>query len=501
MAKFINKWKLLLWSLAISIVVLGICSKSSPLYPMNDWVDVHCFFTMGKGMLNGQVLYRDLYEQKGPVLYFLFALVSLISDTSFIGVFLLEVATYTLFLYYGGKIMQLYCGERFVTYIAVAVLGIVPAVSPAFAHGGSVEQLCMGFMAYGLYSVLLCFQEKKPLSFGCGIANGVFAGMVFWIKFTMAGFHAGLCVSVALGYLLYVKDWRKLLQLIGGFLLGFFAVTAVVFLYFICTGAVKDLFTAYFYNNLFLYPSESELSKLQQIQDCLKWGLFYNGGIAALVYLGFSFLVLMIWKRPMDLICSLLCFAGLVSLTYWGGKGIMQGYVYYDYVLTLFTIFGLSGCCWAISQISWPWPLPDWKPYAAAPVLAAILILSGSLCFQNGRNVYLMNYEKEELPQYQFAQIINQKENPTLLNYGFLDGGFYYAADVLPNSRFFCTFNVAAPDMWESQWEMLREGQFDFVVTRSYTLPASYRKYELVDTADMIFEGIDFTYYLYRLKD
>ena len=61
--------------------MLGVCSKSSPLYPMNDWVDVNCFFTVGRGITHGMVPYLDLYEQKGPLIYFLYALAALISES------------------------------------------------------------------------------------------------------------------------------------------------------------------------------------------------------------------------------------------------------------------------------------------------------------------------------------------------------------------------------------------------------------------------------------
>ena len=39
-------WRFLL-PCVVSVLMLSICTKSSPLYPMNDWVDVHCFFTVG----------------------------------------------------------------------------------------------------------------------------------------------------------------------------------------------------------------------------------------------------------------------------------------------------------------------------------------------------------------------------------------------------------------------------------------------------------------------
>ena len=46
---------LLGWSLLCACGMLLICSKSSPLYPMNDWVDVQCFFTVGRGILQGKM--------------------------------------------------------------------------------------------------------------------------------------------------------------------------------------------------------------------------------------------------------------------------------------------------------------------------------------------------------------------------------------------------------------------------------------------------------------
>ena len=83
-----------------AVVAITICSKASPLYPFNDWVDSNCFLTVGKAMLHGQVPYRDLFEQKGPLLYMLHALAALISDTSFLGVYFVEIAACAAFLFF-----------------------------------------------------------------------------------------------------------------------------------------------------------------------------------------------------------------------------------------------------------------------------------------------------------------------------------------------------------------------------------------------------------------
>ncbi len=500
MLNFLKKHSLLLFCLLTSIFVLGICSKSSPLYPMNDWVDVHCFFTMGRSVLDGKILYQELYEQKGPLLYFIYALVSLISSTSFWGVFLLEVASFTTFLYFSAKTVMLYNKSILFACLSVSVIAVTVGTCPALAHGGSVEQMCLGLMSYGIYSLFSAFQDKRCLTRAEVLVNGIFAGMILWIKFTMLGFYVGLCLTVLVYYCIYIRNFKKLLSAVGIFLGGVGMITAIVMVYFLFTGAIDALFTAYFYNNLFLYPSEADVSQLQQIRDCLKWALYFNESFTWALYLGGIWLLVLCWKQPMQLLCGVSCFAGLVALTYWGGKGIMQGYGYYDLVLAVFLVFGLCAIGWALSLIPKLPELP-WLKLLLPSALALLLVISADFSLKYGRNTYLMAYDKEDMPQYKFAQIINTVDSPTLLNYGFLDGGFYYAAEVVPNCRFFCNFNIAAPDMWETQWEMLWAGEFDFVVTRAYTLPGTFTKYELVSTADMMFENIDFTYYLYRLKD
>ena len=60
-----NKFSIviLLFLLFLAFIFITICSKSSPLYPFNDWVDANCFFTVGKSIVNGKTLYLDIFEK------------------------------------------------------------------------------------------------------------------------------------------------------------------------------------------------------------------------------------------------------------------------------------------------------------------------------------------------------------------------------------------------------------------------------------------------------
>ena len=84
---------------ALAALMLLFASQCSPLYPINLWDDANCLLTVGRVMRRGGVLYRDIYEQKGPLLYLIHALAACISDTSFWGVYALEIPALTAALY------------------------------------------------------------------------------------------------------------------------------------------------------------------------------------------------------------------------------------------------------------------------------------------------------------------------------------------------------------------------------------------------------------------
>lgn len=498
MIRFLKKRGFLLFCFLAAAGYLLICSKSSPLYPMNDWVDVNCFYTMGKSMLEGLVPYRDLYEQKGPVLYFIYALVALFSPGSYFGVYSLEVLTFGLFLYYSGKTARLYLGDSPMVWFLCAILGGLITSSRAFAHGASVEEMGLFMSAYGLYVTLKAIKERRTLTFREALVCGLWCGILLWVKYTMLGLYLGIAVFILLWYLFWEKDGKALLRTIGAFFAGVGAVTLAVLVYFLAVGALGDLFTVYFYNNIFLYPQAAETSRLAVILGCVAGTLKANRGYTLLFIPGLLWAGANLRRDARPLLLLVLSFLGLALGTYWGGWNIS----YYGLVFAVFAVFGLTAVFRLLQWLGLGRLLaPAGRLVAEIWAVSAVLLMM-ILCLNTSGNTYLLNRSKEEMPQYRFAEIIRQTEDATLLNFGYLDGGFYYAADVTPSCRFFCILNVNAPDMWATQYAQVREGLVDYVVTRDHPLE-SYRVdaslYECVDQAQLYFEGRMRTYYLYRL--
>ncbi|MBP5253924.1 MAG: hypothetical protein J6Z23_00840 [Lachnospiraceae bacterium] len=485
-----------LFALVFGTSFLLILSKSSPLYPLNDWVDVNCFFTMGRSMLHGKVLYRDLYEQKGPVLYFLFALSALISENSYIGVFLVEVLCFSLFVFISGRITSLYTENLFLQTLVMLFTAALVPLSRSFSHGNSVEELNLPLLLFSLWQVLKMLKTGKPVSPWGTAGIGAACAVAFWSKYTVCGFYAGLLLAVPVLYLMKRIRISAFFLSVLEFLAGFLAVSLGVWIYFVANGAVMDLYKVYFYNNITLYPQESE-DLLGTVRAGVTGMLGVNlahlaWGIAAAFVWGFLY----IRRQPGTLLLLVCSFAGLALTTYMGGRL----YSYYGLIFACYVPVGLAGIADLMGRFlkEETFALPV---LSGSAVVVAVFVSLAAYSYQNGSNVYLMHVAKEDTPQYSFAEVIRETENPTLLNYGFLDGGFYYAAGIIPECRYFCTLNIVGTDMWDVQRAYINEGLADYVVTRYYELKAytaDSRRYDLVKTATLYFEGRDYTYYLYK---
>ena len=471
----------------ISVCVLLVCSKNSPLYPMNDWVDVNCFFTVGRGMRHGLTPYLDLYDQKGPLLYAAYALAACISETSFLGVFMVEAACFAAFLFFSGRTAEVLSDTPAAFGPAAAGLGIGIPLSPAFSHGGSAEELFLPVFALSLYLVLKAMHERRPLTSLQAALLGACAAAAFWTKYTFCGLYAGLAAAVLLWEFADHRG-RNLLRMISRALPGAGLLTAAVLIRYAAAGALPVLWQAYFVDNLTSYSENIRgghyAMPLPNLLNNLSWSVPAG--------LGLVWLLLSAKHRWRE---AAACASGAVLLfvfTYASGRR----YPYYALVLAA---FGAPGFAALFALL--PGKLRQKRLFrrAAASLTAGIVLLSPLAAYSWSGNVYLLGKDRDEMPQYRFAETIRQSEDASLLNYGFLDGGFYFASESLPRTRFFCTLNNDLEEMRQELRSAVSEGKTEFIVTRGQKLKNA-GSYLLAGEAETVFEGRIWTYYLYQRK-
>lgn len=148
-----------------------------------------------------------------------------------------------------------------------------------------------------------------------------------------------------------------------------------------------------------------------------------------------------------------------------------------------------------------------------AVVCAAVaLLISLPLSARFNHNTYMLGMDKRELMQYQFAELINQTEGATLLNYGDLDYGVFTTANIVPNIRFFEGQNIEYerfPLVRDEQNRYIREKEVDYVVLEipaektadELSVPYLYENYDLIATSSQIYEELKLTYLLFQRNE
>ena len=167
-----------LLALLCATLALLIATSSSPLYAANFWTDTNIYFTIGRGMTRGLMPYRDLFDHKGPLLFILYALGAAISDTSFIGVFILETLSLAAAVYAGWRTVSLF-GEGRLTLLSMPILAAVVCCCTAFTQGGSAEEFALPALAAGVYLALALMVRpgegdgRRALGFGAAAGSNI----------------------------------------------------------------------------------------------------------------------------------------------------------------------------------------------------------------------------------------------------------------------------------------------------------------------------------------
>ena len=503
----LNPLFILGFCLLVSFSLLLISTKSSPLYPLNDWGDANAYFTMGKGMMNGKVLYRDLFEQKGPLLYFIHGLSYLISSRSFLGVFIFETFSFSFFLFFSYKLISLFFEPKY-ALIWLPIIAVVILNLKSFTHGDSAEEFCLPFLAFSLYSLFDYFKNvyPRPISDKWVFWNGVVAGCVLWIKFSLLGFWFGWIVSICICLLVNKQTFLAIKKSLL-FLSGMAAATLPWLGYFGISHAIPEWINTYLLVNVTDYPNNlSVLPLFHFILSVILFQVKENPIFNVCLGLGIIFFMLSnkIIKSLLHRILLLFCFLSLFLGIYAGGRG----FIYYYLILAPFLLLGILVLQDAINT-----EFKKGIPAKTAEIIALVIfILTLPLNTWLNQNSYMLSWKKQEMVQYKFASIIDRSKNPTLLNYGSLDIGLYTTTGIIPNTRFFEGQNIDPsrfPMVVEAQNQYIKNKAIEYIVImlppsetlESQQIPFLLDNYKLLDSERQNFENTDFSYFLLKRID
>ena len=483
-----ESFRMRLW-LAITCIfssfgLLLVCSRNSFLYLMNDWGDPATLFTVGRSMIHGKVLYRDIYEHKGFYYCAMHALAAAINEKSYIAIFVMEVIAFAVFLYFVYKTWRLFLDEKCI--MALPIFGALVISSLSFCQGDSVEEFCMPILMYSIYELFKFLRVKEDKSvkgnIRLWIIQGVLTGIIFWMKYALCAFYIGWCIFIAI-YFFKKKDVKSVIEIALLWLIGMIVASIPVIIYFVSNNALSDLWHVYGYNLIFAYKPNAKGN--MNILLFVFLSLFIN-----ILFIIAGVITAMTDKLDTkEKLAIRLMFLGNVIYTLffaWKEKYVLLCF------MPIFAVWFI-GLMYLIINI---FP-EDFKfKKLLIPIMLVSVVVSGIVCINTDK----IGDKKEDYVQYEFAEIINKEKNPSLLVYRGQECGFYFATGLLPTTKYITFYNIHLPEIDDEMDRYIKDKEVEFVITIEKEPENVKRNYELVATKDYKFLSETQKYYLWKAK-
>lgn len=226
-------WLLLLPVSALFLLLFSI--STSPLFAFEGG-DSAIFQEIGLATTRGKVLYRDIFDNKGPLLYWINGLGMLMGGTS--GILTLQIVFQTAALHYLFKIAKLFADG--LKAAAVLILSLF-CYTVFILEGNQCEEWMLPFISMAIYVCLKFFATKQQLPARDALLLGLCFGACFFIRPNDA---AGMVGAPAFGlflYFLYKHRGKDAWRFAACAATGAAVITVPILTYFAANHALKDL--------------------------------------------------------------------------------------------------------------------------------------------------------------------------------------------------------------------------------------------------------------------
>jgi Dolichyl-phosphate-mannose-protein mannosyltransferase len=253
--------------------------------------DSGVFLYVGWRFLNNDIPYRDVWDHKPPLIYFVDALGIALTPNSLWGIWVLQFIFIFFTLFFIYKILD----REFGLYPALAgSVTLTSGLLTILEKGNVTEEYALIFQALGLWLFLSAWRRDFPLRSSFWI--GVLGGLAFNFKQTTIG----LWVTYGLFLLTIRLSQRKLplkdfFSLLGGWL----SPSLVLILYLASQGALVDFWEqAFLYNIVYIGKHEG----IRRLIPVFIKGFAYlqNGWVLYLALLGWLAGFTYVWRKRKD---------------------------------------------------------------------------------------------------------------------------------------------------------------------------------------------------------
>ena len=210
----------------------------------------------GKRILEGNIPYRDTWEHKGPLIFYINALGLFLGGGSSWGVWTIQF----LFILASALIGFFLIKKVFGNFAAIFATILWISSLVFVLEGGNLMESYNLFFQFAIFYLFFESERKGKYEIR-GFLIGILGGASFFLRQNLIGVFLSVIIFLILKRA-FKGDWKKFLRASTVIFSGFFLVLGLVFYYFAAHGAFSDLIDQTFRFN-FVYSTTSLLSKLE----------------------------------------------------------------------------------------------------------------------------------------------------------------------------------------------------------------------------------------------
>lgn len=247
----------LILSLFCVAFLLLLSASTSPLYKDLCDGDSSIFIFFGKAITLGKDAYKDYFDHKGPILFYINAFGYFLTKSK-VGVFILQCISLSL------SSVFMYKTARFFTKPIRAVICVIITIlafGATISDGNLTEEYCILYCMIPIYTTLkfITRHPKAPHPHKNMVIYGICFGICAFIRINNGAIICGIVFVTFMTDFIneHIKD---ILKNALYFLIGIMVVAIPVCLFFLIKGTLSDmLFSTFVFN--FMYAAEGSAEK------------------------------------------------------------------------------------------------------------------------------------------------------------------------------------------------------------------------------------------------
>ncbi len=226
---YLDKYKK--WLLPVSVLfLLFFSSTTSPLTYNTVGTDSAFFQATGHYMNHGMLMYKDIFDIKGPLLFWIQAFAYAWKIPGRYILFFIQILNAWGCLVLADSIhLQISPKSNLIKRISSSLLFLF-IWSFTMDGGNLTEEYCLIFLFLSLWTYLK-YCNTQTCTFRYALLYGISFSAILLLKITNSGLIVCI-VSLVFFECIYKRKWKDMKRLIIGFILGLFLVITPTLLYF-----------------------------------------------------------------------------------------------------------------------------------------------------------------------------------------------------------------------------------------------------------------------------